>query len=299
MTGFSVLEDLCRRGFEGLRVVGDVHGDAAAFAHAVAGAEAAGLFLLQLGDLTDYGPDSPEALRLMFDLLDAGRGRFLLGNHDHKLRRALTGQRLRIATEGLGLTLEQLAEAPDGYALAERAIEEIAQAPAWLVLGPWGFVHAGWHPSMQHRPSPADAGAQRPDPVLSRAMFGQVTGRMRADGYPERLHGWVDRIAAGMTVYCGHDRRSTDGRPLVQAGAQGGRAVFLDTGAGKGGHLSWIDLPFAALDAAPRKPSRQPFHASGRERPPAIGPQDAGGPIHASGRERPPAIGPLTPKDED
>jgi hypothetical protein len=35
-----------------------------------------------------------------------------------------------------------------------------------------------------------------------------------------------------------------DGRPFVQRGALGGRAVFLDTGAGKGGHLAWIDLPF-------------------------------------------------------
>jgi protein phosphatase len=24
--------------------------------------------------------------------------------------------------------------------------------------------------------------------------------------------------------------------------ADGGRAVFLDTGAGKGGHLSWMDI---------------------------------------------------------
>ena len=98
-------EVLARRGFAGLRVVGDVHGEAVAFAHAVAGAEAEGLFLLQLGDLTDYGPDSPGVLRLAFGLLDAGQGRFLLGNHDHKLRRALLGERLRIAGEGLGATL--------------------------------------------------------------------------------------------------------------------------------------------------------------------------------------------------
>jgi protein phosphatase len=24
--------------------------------------------------------------------------------------------------------------------------------------------------------------------------------------------------------------------------ARGGKAVFMDTGAGKGGHLSWVDL---------------------------------------------------------
>ena len=61
--------------------------------------------------------------------------------------------------------------------------------------------------------------------------------------YPERVLRWVDRIPAGMTVYCGHDQRSTDGRPYRRAGLSGGEAVFLDTGAGKGGHLSWIDLP--------------------------------------------------------
>jgi benzoylformate decarboxylase len=96
----------------------DVHGDAVAFRHAVAGAEAEGLFLLQLGDLTDYGPNSPEVLRLMFGVLDAGRGQFILGNHDHKLRRALVGQRVRMASEGLGRTLEQLGDSPDGEALA-------------------------------------------------------------------------------------------------------------------------------------------------------------------------------------
>jgi len=31
-------------------------------------------------------------------------------------------------------------------------------------------------------------------------------------------------------------------------GALGGRAIFLDTGAGKGGALAWIDVPFEALE---------------------------------------------------
>lgn len=229
------------RGFRGLRVVGDVHGEAVAFAYAIRGAEAANLFVLQLGDLTDYGPDSPEALRLAFSLLDAGRGRFLLGNHDHKLRRALAGGRVRVA-EGLGRTLAQLGEAPDGEALARRAVEEIARAPAWLSLGAWGFVHGGWHPAMRYAAPDPEAGARKPDPMLSRALFGQVTGRMQEDGYPERLHAWVDRIAADLTVHCGHEPRSTDGRPYRQRGAAGGEAVFMDTGAGKGGHLSWVDL---------------------------------------------------------
>ena len=233
---------LARRGFVGLRVVGDVHGDATAFRHAVAGAEAEGLYLVQLGDLTDYGPDSPEALRLMFGVLDARRGRFLLGNHDHKLRRALVGETVRYSAAGLGSTLAQLDAAPDGAALKARAVAEIAAAPAWLRLGPWFFVHAGFHPRMLHGPPPEDSGARKPDPTLSRALFGQVTGRTRPDGFPERILDWIETIPGPVTVYCGHDRRSPDGRPYVQEGTLGGRAVFLDTGAGKGGHLSWLDL---------------------------------------------------------
>ncbi len=234
------------RGFAGLRVIGDVHGEAAAFAHAVEGARAAGLFVLQLGDLTDFGPDSPAVLRRIFELIDERRGLFLLGNHDHKLRRALLGAPVSgVAADGLGLTLDQLAAAPDGAALAARAIAEIARAPAWLRDGgDRFFVHAGFHDAMLLRPPPEDAGARKPEGIVGRALFGQVTGRRRPDGYPERVHHWVDRIPAGLTVYCGHDRRrSPDGRPYEQAGALGGRAVFLDLGAGKGGHLGWIDLP--------------------------------------------------------
>ncbi|MBK1660971.1 phosphatase [Paracraurococcus ruber] len=236
------MADLRRRGFAGLRVVGDVHGDAVAFEHAIAGAETEALFLLQLGDLTDHGPDSPAALRLMFGLLDARRGRFLLGNHDHKLRRALIGERVHAPAEGLGRTLAQLAAAADGEALRRRAVAEIAMAPAWLHMRDWFFVHGGFHPGMLLRLPLPDAGIRKPDPLLSRALFGQVTGRTRPDGYPDRVHDWVDRIPAGTVVYCGHDRRSPDGRPYVQEGEEGGRCVFLDTGAGKGGHLSWIDL---------------------------------------------------------
>ena len=235
-------------GFRGIRVVGDVHGDAKGFAAAVAGAEAQGLFLVQLGDLTDHGPDSPAVLRAMFRLLDAGRGMFLLGNHDHKLRRALSGGAVRVEAAGLGRTLAQIAAAPDAAPLAARAVAEIGRAPAWLRLGPLFCVHAAFHDGMLLHAPPPDAGATRPEGHVGRAIYGQVTGRRGPDGFPIRLTGWLDHVPAGLTVLVGHDNRSTDGRPAVMSGARGGRAVFLDTGAGKGGVLAWEDFPLAALN---------------------------------------------------
>ncbi|HEX3350402.1 MAG TPA: metallophosphoesterase [Acetobacteraceae bacterium] len=221
---------------QGVRVVGDVHGDARAFA-AAAGTD---LFIVQLGDLTDNGPDSAEVLRIMFRLIDEGRGLFLLGNHDLKLGRALAGQDVRI-DHALAATLAQL-----DPALRARARREILRAPAWLrhrlldgreTL----FVHAGFHTEMMIMdPPPAPAG--RVHGVLARALYGEPTGHTQADGFPERSLRWVERVPHGLTVYCGHDCRSSDGRPYVRMNAAGGMAVFLDTGAGKGGHLSWIDL---------------------------------------------------------
>lgn len=230
-------------GYAGLRVVGDVHGEAGPFRDAVAGAEAAHLFVLQLGDLTDHGPDAPGVLAAMFRLIDRGAGLFLLGNHDHKLRRALLGQTVRTELGGLAATLAQLERHPERAALTARAIETIARAPAWLRWRDALFVHGAFHTGMLSEPAPPEAGARRPDGLVSRALFGQtLKGELTEAGYPVRVHDWVDHIPAGLTVYCGHDNRSLDGRPHIAEGKRGGRAVFLDTGAGKGGHLSWIDL---------------------------------------------------------
>ncbi|MBV9250363.1 MAG: metallophosphoesterase, partial [Acetobacteraceae bacterium] len=212
------------------RVVGDVHGEAGAFTYAAA----TDRFVVQLGDLTDYGPDSAGALRIMFRLIDEGRGLFLLGNHDLKLARALDGQPVRADPELTG-TLQQLDQD-----LASRALAEIARAPAWLRHGDRLFVHGGFHTDMLNGSPPI--GLDRPRGAVARALFGEPTGRVQPDGYPERSLRWVDRIPQGITVYCGHDRRSVNGRPYIRHGHSGGTAVFLDTGAGKGGHLSWIDL---------------------------------------------------------
>jgi protein phosphatase len=213
-------------------VVGDVHGDARGFAAAAATER----FVVQLGDLTDGGRDNAGVLRIMFRLIDAGRGLFLLGNHEFKLARALAGQGVRIG-ETLAATLAQLDEA-----LRDRAAAEIARAPAWVRAGKNLFVHGGFHNAMLEGPPPPVPLA-RAEGVVARALYGEPTGRTQPDGFPERSLHWVDRVPAGFTVYCGHDRRSSDGRPYVHRGAAGGLAVFLDTGAGKGGHLSWIDLP--------------------------------------------------------
>ena len=128
----------------GLRVVGDVHGDMRAFSAATA----TDRFVIQLGDLSDHGPDSAGVLRTMFTLMDQKRGLFILGNHDRKLGRALAGQAVRMDA-ALQSTLAQLDDT-----LRERALREINNAPAWLSHGDIAFVHGGFHPAMLSEPPP-------------------------------------------------------------------------------------------------------------------------------------------------
>jgi protein phosphatase len=215
----------------GLRIIGDVHGDSRAFSIAAETEH----FIIQLGDLVDEGPDTPGALRIMFRLIDEKRGVFVLGNHDYKLARILRGDAGTIPPY-LQRTLDELTPA-----LAARALQEIVAAPIWINTAQNVFVHGGFHPAMRHEMPPAFP-AGRPDALTARAIYGQTTGRTTGAGRPERLLDWVDRIPANVTVYCGHDRRSQDGRPYIKINDVGGKAVFLDTGAGKGGHLSWIDV---------------------------------------------------------
>ena len=215
-----------------LRIIGDVHGDIRGFAAACA----TDRFLIQLGDLVDDGPDSAGVLSLMLDRIASGDGLFVLGNHDFKLARALRGDRV-VRSPGLAATLAQL-----DPALAERTYRAIIAAPVWLISKNIVCVHGGFHPAMLLAPSP-EFPLKQPEPLVARALYGETTGRLTGGGRPERLLRWVETIPPHLTVYCGHDQRSSDGRPLTITNPDHGRAVFMDTGAGKGGHLSWVDLP--------------------------------------------------------
>ena len=227
-----ILQNCNRIRCDRIRVVGDVHGDDVAFARALATAR----FVIQLGDLVDGGPASGACLRMAIGLQRGGRGLFLLGNHELKLLRALLGRKVHMKPE-LAETMAQI----DPSQRAE-TITALRHAPAWVRIEDLFFVHAGFHMGMLREEAPIPVPLNHTEGLLGRALFGQVTGRTQPDGYPERLLHWAQDIPAGLTCYVGHDRRSTDGRPWILDNPSGGRAVFVDTGCGKGGHLSWLDL---------------------------------------------------------
>jgi protein phosphatase len=236
-------------GRAGLRVIGDAHGQGSLLADAVAQARARNLAVLSLGDLIDRGPDAAGAIRVMLDLWERGDGDLVPGNHDDKFRRFVAGRRVELEKSGLAGTVEQLEAAPDGEALRRRFAAGVALRPLWRRAGRWFFVHGGFHPAMLRQDEgPPAAEKDKAGALAARALYGETDGTRRPDGFPQRTYRWVDLIPAKISVVIGHDVVSTE-TVVRRRGGRGGEVVHLDTGADRGGPLSWLDIPAEELRA--------------------------------------------------
>ena len=109
--------ELNLEGYKGLLVVGDVHSVFSDFAtSSYSYARKHNLYYLQLGDILDYGPKPLETMLLAKEILDAGHGTIIQGNHDNKLYRWAKGndvklgkpQRDTLARVDFGIDLKDL-----------------------------------------------------------------------------------------------------------------------------------------------------------------------------------------------
>lgn len=216
------------------RVIGDVHGQLEMFQQAIDGVDD----IVLLGDLVDRGPDSPGCLRLALDLLDEGRARMVRSNHDDKLFRALKGNKVMVGPK-LEKTLTDLRAADDAEDLTGRFLKTFAGLPFVIEQGAYVMAHGAISASYFQQ---VDSESDAPRIAEHMALYGEVDGTVDERGKPVRYYNWVDRLPDGFTALVGHDRRDGD-NVFVQTGERGGRAFFLDTGCGKGGPLSFIDIP--------------------------------------------------------
>ncbi len=231
-------------GFKGVMVLGDVHGMRERLKSAIEWANARNLYMICLGDVIDYGPHSLDCVDIVYDLLTRGRGVMTLGNHEKKIERWLNQDRaFREKGTPIKLQLSDGNKATTNLVSALSPAERVKfeakfttmlnLAKNHILLGDILLTHGGAEPEMfkinDHRLGKRLEGI---------ALYGETDQTVkREDGYPNRVYNWVDRIPPGKRVIVGHDIRSTL-KPLVVAGARGGEATFMDTGSGKGGHLT-------------------------------------------------------------
>ncbi|MCB0076353.1 MAG: polynucleotide kinase-phosphatase [Anaerolineales bacterium] len=188
----------------------------------------AGRRAIFVGDLVDRGPDSPNVLRLVMEMVEAGTALCVPGNHDIKLLRALQGRRVKIA-HGLSQTLDQLQG--ESVAFRKRLIAFLDGLISHYVFdeGKLVVAHAGLSEALQGRASRW---------VRDFALYGDTTGELDEFGLPVRRD-WAARYRGEALVVYGHT-------PVAEPRWLN-HTVNIDTGAVFGGALSALRYPEQAV----------------------------------------------------
>ncbi|MGI4872986.1 MAG: polynucleotide kinase-phosphatase [Janthinobacterium lividum] len=198
-----------------------------------------------LGDLVDRGPASPQVLRLVMSMVQAGTALCVPGNHDIKLLRYLNGKNVSL-THGLAETVAQLEGEPAGFREQVRLFLDGLTSHFVLDGGRLVVAHAGLTEAMQGRGSGA---------VRSFALYGETTGETDEFGLPVR-YAWAADYRGRATVVYGHTP--------VPTPEWLNNTIDIDTGCVFGGHLTALRYPERALVSVPAarvycEPSR-PLH---------------------------------------
>jgi protein phosphatase len=229
-------------------IIGDVHGCADELEHllenlgytvrwdgkAVEVTPPDGRRAIFIGDLVDRGPRSPDVLRIARHMVESGTALAVVGNHDDKLKRHLSGRNVK-ATHGLAETIEQFASEPPEFARDMRQWLDTLVSHYVLDEGRLVVAHAGLKEEMQGRASGA---------VRSFAMYGETSGEIDEFGLPVRYDWAADYKGKAKVVY-GHT-------PVPEANWVNG-TICIDTGCCFGGKLTalrWPEMELVSVPAA-------------------------------------------------
>lgn len=211
-----------------------------------------------LGDLVDRGPDSVGVLRLVMGMVAHGNALAVPGNHEEKLKKALSGRKVTLG-HGLAETMLQLGEETEEF--RQQVVEFIRGLVSHLVLDAGRLVvaHAGLKESYHGRASGR---------VRAFALYGQTTGESDEFGLPVR-YPWAEDYRGEAMVLYGHT-------PVPMVEWINGTAC-LDTGCVFGGRLSALRYPDREVVSVPARavhsdPIRPLEHPSGASLGHAVGP---------------------------
>jgi protein phosphatase len=193
-----------------------------------------------VGDLVDRGPNSPDAVRVVMAMAAAEQAFCVIGNHDDRFLRWLEGNDVRLS-HGLERTVEQFAAEDDAFRAETRSYLEGLPSYLWLDGGGLVVAHAGLKENMLGRNSEA---------VRRFCIYGDISGKLDANGLPERFNWAADYGGAPLIVY-GHT-------PVAEPEWQG-NSVCIDTGCVFGGALTCLRWPEREIVSVPARQEYAPL----------------------------------------
>ena len=185
-----------------------------------------------VGDLVDRGPKTPEVLRLVMNMVQAGTAFCVPGNHDMKLVKRLKGRDVQL-THGLADSIEQLdRESPE---FKQQVLKFLDDLVSHYVFDDRKLVvaHAGMKEEMQGRGS---------GKVRDFALYGETTGETDEYGLPVRYNWAAEYRGKAMVVY---------GHTPVSEPEWLNRTINIDTGCVFGGKLTALRYPERELVSVP------------------------------------------------
>jgi len=179
--------------------------------------------LVFVGDLVDRGPQTPNVLRFVSQMVASGQALCVPGNHDIRLMKALRGKAMPL-TFGLAESLEQMALEPPEF--KTQAADFLDSLPSHLLLddGKLVVAHAGLPEAMQ-------GGVTHT--VRDVATHGQKTGE--TDEFGDVRYVWAADYRGDALVIYGH---TPVAEPLWM-----NNTVNIDTGCVYGGKLTALRYP--------------------------------------------------------
>ncbi len=191
-----------------------------------------------VGDLVDRGPRSPDVVRLVRTMVDAGLALCVMGNHERKAVKWLLGKDVK-RTHGLEQTIAQYEAlwASENVGREDRrSVKDFLdglRSHVWLDGGQLCVAHAGLKEEMIGRASGA---------VREFALYGETTGEIDEFGLPVRAD-WAAHYRGSTTVVYGHT-------PVVEA-EWVNNTICIDTGCVFGGKLTALRWPERELVSVP------------------------------------------------
>lgn len=187
-----------------------------------------------VGDLVDRGPKTPDVLRLVMHMVEAGTGLCVPGNHDNKLMRWLRGNDVKV-THGLDKTVAQLEDEPKAFSEKVEAFITSLRSHVWLDDGKLAVAHAGMKEGYLGRLSRR---------VYMFCLYGETSGETDEFGLPIRYN-WAAEYAGDTAIVYGHT-------PVPEAEWQN-NTLCVDTGCCFGGKLTALRWPEREIVSVPAK----------------------------------------------
>ena len=225
-------------------IIGDVHADYQPFERAINYATEHNLHLICVGDLIDNGTEGAKCVKVMLEMLDSGVASMIKGNHEHKIIRALNGANVVLGPPNM-ITLEQMKTDTKFVTDFKRMVAQYCQNYI-KIQDKLYITHGGMHQDFWQ----AEKSGELTRKMTDNMMFGQAdykrTFHHKGQDYPARTYEWRHAVPKDITLIVGHDPAplsekpdfdNFQAEPLDFTNDKGGRVIWLDCGAGKGGKL--------------------------------------------------------------